>query len=273
MRILNLISIIIFSLFCGCAGGGTSGTGGFNYRGTIAGLNGSPAKNATVTIESPSGEDIATTQTEKDGKFEFPNIETKDVVLKLTLLSGESTELLISIPDGKNVAKISLKQTATGFENSIVFEKEQNKSATSSSSSQESQRSSTGSQVVSSTNFVSTASSSIGSVISSVPAGPINSEPGSQTVGEISSQHVESSATSTSAPSSISSSSSSEVSGNGEGNQNNGGNGNGNNSNGNGNGGGNGNGNNGNGNGNSGGNGNGNNGNENGNGGGNGKSK
>ena len=122
MRAKTLLMLISSLLYCACSGGGTSGTGGFSYRGTVSNETGGPSDGAVVSLESAAGSNLASTATSNDGQFDFSKIAIADAVIIVRLTNGTTAQLMISIPKGKNVARITFEEKNGSLKNKVQFE-------------------------------------------------------------------------------------------------------------------------------------------------------
>jgi hypothetical protein len=109
----SLLTLLIFALSC-ASGGGTTGTGGFDFTGKVLFSNGDAITGLEVNIESPGGELLGTTSTTTDGTFAFNGLATSDSVVKVKKPDGQVQEFVVSIPAGSNKANLTLRQKPDG---------------------------------------------------------------------------------------------------------------------------------------------------------------
>ncbi|MCB0324727.1 MAG: carboxypeptidase regulatory-like domain-containing protein, partial [Bdellovibrionales bacterium] len=85
---------VLFLLLAGCAGGGSRGTGGFEYRGTLLSRTGAPLVNIEVTIAQTGDSDL----TDENGLYEILSDPPTGPVQILLRSEGFSSEVTIPPP-------------------------------------------------------------------------------------------------------------------------------------------------------------------------------
>ena len=75
-RLISSIAFVIVLMLCGCAGGGTTGSGGTSVRGTVVDQQNQPIAGVLVTVFDPSGQALATSTSGSDGSFDFSQVSS-----------------------------------------------------------------------------------------------------------------------------------------------------------------------------------------------------
>ncbi len=121
----KLVAAIVFALGAlgSCSGGGTTGTGGFDYTGKVLTSSGAPSAGVAVLLEGPGGEQLDRAITASDGTFSFDEIESSDAIVLIAAGTPQALEVPISIPDGRDTAHVTFQQQPDGkFEADVRFE-------------------------------------------------------------------------------------------------------------------------------------------------------
>lgn len=117
MKYLNSILFIITLFITGCSssdGGGTTGTGGFRFAGTVVSDSGEPVSGVNVTLEEVTGVLIKSTTTAADGSFEFIDVSSSDAVIHIDKGRPTASEITVSIPNDKNTSDSTIKRRPDG---------------------------------------------------------------------------------------------------------------------------------------------------------------